>query len=145
VEEPTQEPLLDAWPTGPQVSAGDDVVITTGDPVRLKATVTEGLSDGLTFGWTYREGGTMHSLDGSTHEVSFSTPGMYRVWLYATDDNGLTSVDDMVVTVVAREVPIKEAEESLPWLQVYGWIALEALLVIVIIGLFWSFSRRPGA
>lgn len=145
MEEPKNEPILEVWPTGPGVSAGDDVVITTGDPVRLKATVTEGPGTGLTFGWAYRDGGTLHTLDGPTHEISFSRPGTYQVWLYATDDEGHTSVDDLVVTVMAREVPVEKAEKSLPWLQVYGWIVLETLLVVAIIGLFRSFSRRPRA
>ncbi len=39
---------------------------------------------------------------------------------------------------------VEEAEESLPWLHVYGWIVLEAMLVVAVIGLFWSFSGRPG-
>jgi nitrous oxidase accessory protein NosD len=145
IEGPMPEPNLEEWPTGPIVSAGEDVVITTGDPVRLKATITEGTAIGLTFGWAYRDGGTLRSLDGPDHEVVFSRPGTYKVWLYATDDKGHTSVDDLVVIVVAHEVPMEEAEESLPWLQVYGWVVLEALLVVAVIGLFWSFSRRPGA
>ena len=72
-------------------------------------------------------------------------PGTYKVWLYVTDDEGRTSVDDLVVTVIAREVPVEEAGERPPWLQIYGWIVLEALLVVGVIGLFWYFSRRPGA
>jgi hypothetical protein len=107
----------------PSVVAGEDVTIKAGEEVQFNGT---GSMDNVVIAemvWTFVYKGKVVRLNEERPLFKFKDPGSYLVTLEATDGEGNSGSDSMVVTVV------KADEDGLPYL----WIVILVILVIGVI------------
>jgi len=92
----------------PVVSAGDDQSVPAGTRVVLAATGSDPDGDSFSVAWSQAATGAPPvTLEGQGGTRSFTpaTPGSYVFTVAATDSNGLTSTDSVVVNVSRANLP----------------------------------------
>ena len=92
--------------TAPVADAGAEAIeAEAGEMVTFDGTGSTDAEDpnGLDYSWNFDDGGTTKDADGAVVQHAFDTAGDYTVELLVTDPQGLTSTDQIEVTVT--EVP----------------------------------------
>jgi uncharacterized delta-60 repeat protein len=93
---------IDVTNAAPSPDAGPDSMVNEGDPVTLLAQASDAGQDALSFGWRAQasNGQVIADGTGSTFDFKPVDDGVYTVTLTVTDDDGASTSDTVIVTVL---------------------------------------------
>jgi PKD repeat protein len=89
--------------TPPIANAGPDQMGYQGTLVIFNGSGSTGSAGILKYTWTFNDGNGVITLNGAAPSHTFNIPGVYAVTLNATDAAGHWDMDEMTVTVIAKE------------------------------------------
>lgn len=105
---------VDVLNVAPVVSAGDDQAVVEGGSVTLSGSASDAGGDTLTYSWTVSasNGQVIESGTGLSFGFTPVDDGTYAVTFTATDDDGASASDTVVVTVT-NAAPVADAGNDL--------------------------------
>ncbi|MCW4007039.1 MAG: PKD domain-containing protein [Candidatus Bathyarchaeota archaeon] len=93
---------IDVQSVPPAVNAGDDEDTHVGVPVNFQGTAYDPSGGPLTILWDFGDGGSANGTKTPTH--TYYATGQYTVTLNVTDNDGLSAIDQLNVTVYPTQV-----------------------------------------
>lgn len=111
-------------PSGPRADAGPDLRVFAGDDVILHGIATDAGAGGLVYAWSYTAGTPSVVLRNAYQPIaSFTVPvaasdTVLEFTFKVTDSDGVTSADNMTVTVLPSSTPThtRERDPVVPYL-----------------------------
>jgi len=121
----------------PVANAGPDQTVNAGDSVIFNgsASTDDGGAVNLNYTWRINVSGTDVVRYGATFEYAFDEAGTYTATLTVRDAGGLTSTDQVTITV---------QEKAKSFVDSYWWLLVVLAVVVVALALFMLMQRGKG-
>jgi PKD repeat protein len=121
----------------PTASAGSDQTVNAGDSVVFNgsASTDDGGAVNLNYTWRINVSGTEVVKYGAIFEYTFDKAGTYTATLTVRDAGGLTSTDQVTMTV---------QEKAKSFVDSYWWLLVVLAVVVVALALFMLMQRGKG-